>query len=271
MPSGWAKTATAFIPGIELLFRVYTGYNIRTCLRASAAINRSIMTNAVIFDMDGLLLDTERIAVDSWLEAAAAFGLQLTESIVHSTIGINWEGTKRIIEDALGPDVPYERFFDQVNTAYHARLSRGMPLKPGAPELLKALHGAAVPVGLATSTARKQAGWKLESAGLLQYFTGMACGDEVERGKPNPDIFLLSACRIGAEPCCCVVLEDSPAGILGAKAAGMTTIMVPDLLEPSRETMGHADHVVKDLFEAGALLRELMTWPGTQPGQKTAR
>ncbi len=216
------------------------------------------MIEAVIFDMDGLLLDTERIAVDAWIGAAAELDINLTLDVVHKTIGINHEGTKRIIANAIGGEELLEKLSIQFEVYYRQLAKNGIPLKPGALELLRSLHSRGVPVGLATSTPRRTAEWKLESSRLLQYFSGSACGDEVERGKPAPDVFLLSAQRIGAEPCRCVVLEDSPAGILGAKAAGMTTIMVPDLLEPPAEILPYADYVVRDLFEAGVLLRGLL-------------
>lgn len=210
---------------------------------------------AAIFDMDGLLLDTERPAVDAWAQAAGELGLVLPEQVVISTIGVDWEGTKRIVLEALGPEAPYEALIDRVQAIYHRFLTDGrVPVKPGAEEILRMLRDAGLPAGLATSTVRRSAEWKMESAGLFQYLSGSACGDEVACGKPEPDIYMLAAKNLGVSPECCVALEDSPAGVRAAKAAGMTAVMVPDIVQPDEETLKYADYVVKDLYEAGKLL-----------------
>lgn len=132
-----------------------------------------------------------------------------------------------------------------------------VPVKPGAEEILRMLRDIGVPAGLATSTVRKSAENKMHLAGLYQYITASACGDEVAHGKPQPDIYLMAAKHVGISPESCVALEDSPAGLMAAKAAGMTTIMVPDLVPPDEDTKNYADFVVKDLYGAGKLLLRL--------------
>jgi HAD superfamily hydrolase (TIGR01509 family) len=214
---------------------------------------------AAIFDMDGLLLDTERPAVNAWAQATAEMGLSLPEAVVIGTIGRDWEATKRIILETLGDGAPYDALIERVQAIYHRFLTDGVvPVKPGAVEILRMMRDIGLTAGLATSTVRKSMEWKMRSAGLLYYFSASACGDEVSQSKPQPDIYLLAAKCIGVEPEYCVALEDSPAGIMAAKAAGMTTVMVPDLVQPDEEILKVTDYVVKDLYEAGKLLLKLL-------------
>jgi HAD superfamily hydrolase (TIGR01509 family) len=213
------------------------------------------MLQAVIFDMDGLLLDSERIALRAWEGAAAQLKLSLPEEVVKSTIGRDWVDTKRIVAEAVGINADYIALQSLVQVLYRKIMQEeGIPLKAGAAELLKRLQDAGIPSGLATSSERNGAECKLYAAGLLGLFSGSACGNEVAMGKPNPDIYLLAAQRCGVQPQLCVALEDSPAGLMAAKRAGMTTIMVPDMVEPDEASLKFTDYVVKDLFEAGDLI-----------------
>ena len=215
------------------------------------------MVKAVIFDMDGLLLDTERLALRAWMEGAVELGATLSEETVLQTVGVDWAHTRKIVAGALpGGEAQMDALRVRVQEIYHELMQTDLVVKPGAPELLAALKDAGVPIGLATSTARTSAEWRLNKAGLLEYFDGVACGDEIAHGKPSPDIFLLSAERIGADPTGCVVLEDSPAGLKGAKDAGMGTMMVPDLVAPNEESRKLADYIVADLHEARKILFE---------------
>ncbi len=213
---------------------------------------------AVLFDMDGLLLDTERLALRAWMEGAAALGAELSEATVLETIGVDWERTRRIIAAALpGGEEDFPALQREVQGIYHRLLETDLVIKPGAAELLAALKERGVPMGLATSTTREGAERRLTKARLLGYFSGSACGDEITNGKPAPDIFLLSAQRVGADPAHCVVLEDSPAGLRGARDAGMRTIWVPDLVRPEGDGEHLADWLVKDLWEAKDILFSL--------------
>lgn len=213
------------------------------------------MLQAVVFDMDGLLLDTERPALIAWSQAAEELGIELPESVILATVGVDWESTKRIITGALGSGAPREALVSRTQEIYRRWFDDfGVQAKPGAIELLRKLREHGIPAGIATSSSRKSAEWKLGKAGLLPYISGGACGDEVSRGKPYPDVFLKSASELKADPAYCAALEDSPAGITAAKAAGMTAILVPDLVKPADEVAGRADYVVSDLFEASDLI-----------------
>ncbi len=193
---------------------------------------------AVIFDMDGLLLDSERVALDSFARAAAELHLPWRREVGLSMVGLNSRESDRRVQLAFGGDYPVDLLRERFGLLYGAAIERGeIPVKPFAHELLQGLQERRIPRAVATSTQRDRAVAKLTRAGLLPYFTALACGDEVARSKPAPDIFLLAAERLGAGPAQCLVLEDSNAGVRGAVAAGMHAVMVPDLLEPDEEVL----------------------------------
>jgi HAD superfamily hydrolase (TIGR01509 family) len=189
---------------------------------------------AVIFDMDGLMLDTERLALAAWREACAALGVPCDVDVAQRMIGRNQADSVAIVLAHYGARFPVQAVMARSATAYEAIVEReGIALKPGLTALLDWLAAEGIVTAVATSTRRARALAKLQRTELLPRFAAIVGGDEVERGKPAPDIFLAAAERIARAPAACVVLEDSEPGLHGAHAAGIAPIMVPDLHPPS--------------------------------------
>ena len=197
---------------------------------------------AVIFDMDGLLLDTERIFLDAFRKTCEELGLRFDMSLFVKLIGTNSVKTKDIMTEGFGEEFNYDRFRENwiMNvTGYLAHNS--IPLKKGALNLLEKCKQTKLPMAVATSTAYDDACRSLKHAGIDQYFFFVIAGDQVERGKPDPEIYLESAGRLDVDPEECIVFEDSENGVRSACAAGMDVIQVPDLVAPSDEikALGH--------------------------------
>ena len=199
-----------------------------------AEVDHSMKHKAIIFDMDGLLLDSERIALEAFFEASEQLGFRVDMDVYLRCIGTNAEGTREILTDALGPDFPLEEL-GVVWTERHAAKTARSPVPPmdGAQELLDWSSSHQLPMAVATSSNREDATEKLRNAGLLHYFSFLVCGDEVERGKPDPEIYTRASDKLGILSSDCLALEDSDNGVRAAHAAGMTVIHVPDLIEPS--------------------------------------
>lgn len=207
--------------------------------------------DAVLFDMDGLLLDTERLAIEAWIAVSREAGYELTMPVMLETLGRNEQDTRDIIVAHAGPDFPAAALKTAKRAAMRRRMEEeGMPTKPGADFILAALHEAGIPTALATSTDRERALWRLDRCGWTDLFAALAFGDEVPSGKPAPDIFLLAARRLGAQPRRCAVLEDSPGGLRAARAAGMTAIFIPDMKAPDDELTRLSHFIFPDLFSA---------------------
>jgi HAD superfamily hydrolase (TIGR01509 family) len=208
--------------------------------------------------MDGLMLDTERLATPAWQDAKYAVGVDFDMSLLDAMIGRNYQDCRAMIVERHGEDFPTDRLMDAWHVAYDAIVERdGVALKHGLLDLLDWLEQQGIPKAVATSTRRDRALTKLANATLASRFTAIVGGDEITRGKPAPDIFLLAAERLGARPSSCLVLEDSEPGVRAALAAGMTPIMVPDQLAPSPELLATATLVMPSLAHVHAHLRAL--------------
>ncbi len=197
------------------------------------------MIDAAIFDMDGLLFDTERLCSTVWAEVAASAGFFMSDELFRSCVGRNSQDTRQIVLASCGPDFPFEDFSGTARLRMMSIMENsGPPLKDGARELLEFLKETGIPAALATSTSAESALRMIEWAGFSDFFQAKAFGSEVACGKPAPDIFLLAGSRLAAAhqrnllPENTVVLEDSPAGIRGAHAAGMKPVLIPDLIYP---------------------------------------
>jgi HAD superfamily hydrolase (TIGR01509 family) len=194
---------------------------------------------AVIFDMDGLMLDTERPIVTAWEQAAVERGWQLSGEVLARTIGVDEAATRKVIVESYGQDFPYDTIREDLERIYVENVEKnGIALRPGLLVLLEHLNSLGMPVAVATSSTRNVALWKLRMAGIEEHFPLLVCGDEVRRGKPAPDIFLKAAGLLGGEPAGCLGFEDSPAGLRALEAAGIRSVFIRDMVEPSPEILG---------------------------------
>jgi HAD superfamily hydrolase (TIGR01509 family) len=216
------------------------------------AQEKPFLPAAVIFDMDGLMFDTENMTIPLWEIAGKPFGYNLTREIVLRMVGISGEKARLVLLEEFGPDFPYEDIRDEFKLLKDKEIEKkGVPKKPGLMFLLDRLRAAKIPLGVATSSCRVVD--MLDKAGILGYFMAITCGDEVTNGKPAPDIFLLAAEKLGQLPRFCVGFEDSTAGLMGLHAAGIRSVFIKDVLDPPEEVLATVWRRCNDLSEAAAL------------------
>lgn len=220
--------------------------------------NHSINVEAVILDMDGLMIDTEPIYKRSMQEAARNLGFDLTDAFMMSLVGRPDTDCRRLVSREFGDAFPHDLFWSQSPQIWRDIASaEGIARKPGLDDLLSALADDGLPTAIATSTYREQADFSLNVAAVTHSFGHIVTGDQVEHGKPAPDIFLEAARRLKVKPQHCIVLEDSENGIRAAHAAKMFAIMVPDLIPPSEEIRNKASLVLDSLHDVRELLKNL--------------
>jgi HAD superfamily hydrolase (TIGR01509 family) len=213
---------------------------------------------AVIFDMDGLMLDTEAPALRAWESAARGLGREFDLELCRQMIGRSFGDCVALIRVRHGSDYPVDELTSAWAADYDAIVAaEGISLKPGLDDILDLLDERGIATAVATSTRRERARAKLDRVGLLHRFAALVGGDEVVRGKPAPDIFLAAAERLGVAARDCMVLEDSEPGIIAAAAAGMTPVMVPDLHPPSAELLLLEPLVLASLSDVAAHLRAI--------------
>lgn len=192
---------------------------------------------AAIFDMDGLLIDSERATLRAWTEAALALGVELRESDYLQVVGKAAQDSHAILQALLGGIAPFEQAMGAVRTALKEVEGDRLlfPLKPGAAALLAQLQAAGIPCAVASSSRTDEITHRLARVGVLPHFAAVAGGNEVLRGKPDPALYALAAGRLEVDPARCLAFEDSHNGACAALAAGMGLVVVPDLLQPAPE------------------------------------
>jgi HAD superfamily hydrolase (TIGR01509 family) len=206
---------------------------------------------AVIFDMDGLMLDTETLAREAWFNTMRTFGIALTDEIYLQVLGTTGARTRQIFQEAYGAGIPIDAMYDHKQKYIDDAIAQGrIAAKPGLVALLNHLDANGIPKAVGSSTVRALVMKKLKAAGVRDRFEVIVGGDEVQHGKPAPDIFLKCAELLNVPPANCLVLEDSDNGIRAAHSAGMQCIMVPDLKPPADDVRLLANAVVGSLDEA---------------------
>ena len=219
--------------------------------------DRQMPIRAVIFDKDGTLHDTEQVFDRAWRLAADEFGVPDMDTTIKDCTG-------RTLPDiatywnAKYPDIPFETYIPRRQYYFNAIIEGGIPVKEGAYELLEYLKTHGYHVGLATSTGYEASMEHLRRTGMVDYFDkdAIVTGDMIQNGKPAPDIFLLSAARMGVDPSLCVGVEDSLNGVRAIHAAAMRPVMIPDMIPPTPEVEALLWRKCRDLAELQAIIVE---------------
>ena len=209
-----------------------------------------MIPEAFIFDMDGLMFDTERLSTQAWKDAGKQMGYPIDEEVISQIRGTTPKASIGVFRENYGPsfDYPTARALRNQYLEQSVRL-HGLPVKPGLSELLITLSEHSIPAAVASSSPLKTIRWYLSLADMERFFQVIISGEEAARSKPAPDCFLLAASRLGMPAASCLVLEDSVNGLLAAQAAGMRSICIPDLVLPDQEVLSHADAVLSSLSE----------------------
>lgn len=205
---------------------------------------------AVIFDMDGVIFDSESLILDCWEKVGEKYHIPNTRENLMECIGTNKEKTEEIVYSHYGKEFAYDKFSKEASELYHEYVDKnGLPVKKGVKELLQYLDSEGVPVGLASSTRLAVVEEELKQAGIYGYFKVIMGGDQLKRSKPEPDIYLMTCEKMGVQPECAYAIEDSYNGIRSSYSAGMMPVMVPDILPATDEMREKSIIVLDDLLE----------------------
>lgn len=229
--------------------KLYSGEN------RFSRVTRRAPPAAVLFDMDGLLLDTERIARESSRVTALSLGYTISDALALRMIGHGSDELGRIFIAELGPHFPFAEYQQLWNAKYRKMLAEGIPVRPGVAEALTALRAHGVSSAVATSTHTPHARHKLEQAGILAHFDVVVGRDAVVRGKPAPDLYLHAAQQLGVDAARCWAFEDSLPGLTAAVASGARTHWVPDLAHIHAHELPVGVETIESLHEICDWLR----------------
>jgi HAD superfamily hydrolase (TIGR01509 family) len=216
---------------------------------------------AIVFDMDGLLFDTEKLYLEAICLAAAERGRTVTADVYNQTVGLPWAQTRNLLLAYFGEAFPIYEFQAAWIRHFWIMAEARLTLKPGVLELLDTLDELGLPRAIATSSSHRTVERHLLAYDLAGRFQAVVGHGDYDKAKPAPDPFLQAAARLGVAPHICLALEDSHNGVRSAYSAGMMTIMVPDLLEPTSEIQSFCVYVARDLHE---VRRMLLATPRTQ-------
>lgn len=213
---------------------------------------------AVIFDMDGVLIDTERISFNAFKEVLSGYNYEMSEAFYLTMIGRNIKSIKELMMDEYGSEFPFEEVYEKkVKIAVDTIERDGVIVKPGVHEIVNYLRENNFKIAVATSTRRERAHYLLEQVGIKDKVNYIICGDQVENSKPDPEIFLKAAKGLGIAPENCMVIEDSDAGILAASRAGMIGINIPDMKMPDENMKKLAFKICSNLLEVKTYLESI--------------
>ena len=212
-------------------------------------IYENINFAGAIFDMDGLVFDTEKTYHKIWKTAAKDYGYDINEKIISGCVGMNRKGSSEYFKSVFGSDFPFDEISDTKNNLIDEIFKKEPPkIKNGFSELIAYFKENNIKTAIATSTHRKRTYDFLKSSNIFDAFDEIVCGDEVSNSKPAPDIFLTAANKIGIDIKLCIVFEDSFNGIIAANAAGAIPIMVPDTVYPTDEIISKCFRIQRTLW-----------------------
>jgi HAD superfamily hydrolase (TIGR01509 family) len=204
--------------------------------------------DAVVFDMDGVIFDSERAVMNCWLELADKYGIENIEEPYYACTGVTEARTREIMLNAYGEDFPYDKYAKEASEMYHERYDGGrLPMKEGVYEILDFLKKSGKKIALASSTKRQTVINQLRDAKILDYFDEIVTGDMVSKSKPDPEIFLLACNKLNIAPERAYAIEDSYNGVRSASSGKLRAIMVPDLLPANDEMRELAETVQESL------------------------
>ncbi len=203
----------------------------------------------VIFDMDGVLFDTEKIYLDVWTKVFEKYGYRMTKEVYCKVIATGRENVKKVFKDEFGDNIPIEKMYKEKDKALSEELKKKIPIKDGAYELLKYLKAKKYKLALATSASKERMEKQLNQSNFNNIFDEVVCRDEVEKIKPNPEIFLKAASKLNVSPEECIVIEDSSAGIEAAYKGNMTPLHVVDLKEADEKIKKYSYKSFNNLYE----------------------